>query len=83
MTGDGEVTKRRVKEGIGEFPLDCPLEDSAVRVHFKCYSPDTGKVGSCLILPPASLSHPLLLPLHVLLLPPPILRQSCTSCAPI
>ena len=34
MTGRGEVTKRRVVEGVGEFPVDCPLEDCAVRVHF-------------------------------------------------
>lgn len=34
MTGREEVTKRRIKEGVGEFPVDCPLEDCAVRVHF-------------------------------------------------
>lgn len=34
MTGNGEVTKRRVREGVGEFPVDCPLEDCAVRVHY-------------------------------------------------
>mmetsp|Transcript_41826 Transcript_41826/g.108277 ORF Transcript_41826/g.108277 Transcript_41826/m.108277 type:complete len:588 (+) Transcript_41826:113-1876(+) len=35
MTGDGSVTKRRVRDGVGEFPMDCPLEDCAVRVHYK------------------------------------------------
>ena len=34
LTGTGEVTKRRIKEGVGEFPVDCPLEDCAVRVHY-------------------------------------------------
>ncbi|BDA50340.1 probable peptidyl-prolyl cis-trans isomerase FKBP5 [Coccomyxa sp. Obi] len=44
MTGTGEVTKRRVKEGTGEFPVDCPLEDCAVRVHYKASLVDGGKV---------------------------------------
>lgn len=39
MTGDGSVTKRRVRDGVGEFPMDCPLEDCAVRVHYKRASP--------------------------------------------
>lgn len=34
LMGTGKVTKRRVKEGVGEFPVDCPLEDCAVRVHY-------------------------------------------------
>lgn len=44
MTGTGEVTKRRLREGVGEFPIDCPLEDNAVKAHFKAYNLDTGEV---------------------------------------
>jgi hypothetical protein len=44
MTGTGEVTKRRVKEGRGEFPVDCPLEDCAVRVHYKATIAGTDQV---------------------------------------
>ncbi len=51
MTGTGEVTKRRVKEGRGEFPVDCPLEDCAVRVHYKATLVDSGQV-CCLHLAP-------------------------------
>lgn len=32
LTGDGAVTKRRVREGVGEFPADCPLQDTTVRI---------------------------------------------------
>lgn len=32
-SGFGRVTKKRVREGRGEFPADCPLGDCAVRVH--------------------------------------------------
>ena len=28
--------KRRIRDGIGEFPIDCPIEDSRVWVHYKC-----------------------------------------------
>ncbi|GFR52572.1 hypothetical protein Agub_g15164 [Astrephomene gubernaculifera] len=35
MTGTGEVTKKRVREGSGEFPIDCPLHDTTVRMHYK------------------------------------------------
>lgn len=35
MTGDGSVIKRRIKDGRGEFPVDCPIEDSSVRVHYR------------------------------------------------
>ena len=45
MTGRGEVTKRRVKEGVGEFPVDCPLEDCAVRVHFTARAVGSEQVG--------------------------------------
>ena len=51
LTGTGEVTKRRVKDGVGEFPIDCPLEDNAVRAHYKGYLPDSGKVRTSLCLP--------------------------------
>ena len=36
LTGDGHVMKRRIRDGIGEFPIDCPIEDSSVWVHYKC-----------------------------------------------
>jgi hypothetical protein len=32
LTGDGGVVKRREREGRGEFPADCPLADTVVRV---------------------------------------------------
>lgn len=51
MTGTGEVVKRRVKEGRGEFPVDCPLEDCAVRVHFKATVAGTGQVGNIHAVP--------------------------------
>ncbi len=35
MTGTGEVTKKRVKEGSGEFPIDCPLNDTAVTITYR------------------------------------------------
>jgi hypothetical protein len=35
MTGDGSVVKRTLRKGQGEFPVDCPLEDSSVRVHYR------------------------------------------------
>ncbi|KAL4447985.1 hypothetical protein ABPG75_005204 [Micractinium tetrahymenae] len=35
MAGDGQVMKRIVRKGEGEFPMDCPLEDSRVRVHYR------------------------------------------------
>ena len=38
MTGDGSVVKRRIKDGRGEFPVDCPIEDSSVRVHYRWMS---------------------------------------------
>lgn len=44
LTGSGEVTKRRIREGVGEFPIDCPLEDNAVVVHFKATIAGTDQV---------------------------------------
>lgn len=35
LTGDGHVTKRRVRDGVGEFPVDCPIEDACVKVHYR------------------------------------------------
>lgn len=35
MLGDGRLIKRRVVDGSGEFPMDCPLHDSLLRVHYK------------------------------------------------
>ena len=51
MTGTGEVTKRRVREGRGEFPVDCPLEDCAVRVHFRVRRPGSQQVAPGAQLP--------------------------------
>lgn len=47
MTGDGQVVKRIVSKGQGEFPIDCPLEDSAVRVHYRCVR-GRGRGSACL-----------------------------------
>ena len=38
----GRVTKKRVKEGRGEFPADCPLGDCAVRVHVRAVALEKG-----------------------------------------
>ncbi|KAL6142200.1 hypothetical protein ACLB2K_060483 [Fragaria x ananassa] len=35
MLGDGRLIKRRVRDGEGEFPMDCPLHDSLLQVHYK------------------------------------------------
>ncbi|PSS32648.1 Peptidyl-prolyl cis-trans isomerase [Actinidia chinensis var. chinensis] len=35
MLGDGRLIKRRIRDGRGEFPMDCPLHDSLLRVHYK------------------------------------------------
>ncbi|KAJ0088235.1 hypothetical protein Patl1_31761 [Pistacia atlantica] len=35
MLGDGCLIKRRLRDGKGEFPMDCPLHDSLLRVHYK------------------------------------------------
>uniref|UniRef100_A0A7S3VGN7 peptidylprolyl isomerase n=1 Tax=Dunaliella tertiolecta TaxID=3047 RepID=A0A7S3VGN7_DUNTE len=35
ITGSGEVIKRRLREGNGEFPIDCPMHDTCVRVHYR------------------------------------------------
>ncbi|GAB4824129.1 hypothetical protein N2152v2_011175 [Parachlorella kessleri] len=43
MTGDGQVVKKIVKKGRGEFPVDCPLEDSTVQVHYRVLRQETGE----------------------------------------
>ncbi|CAJ1949252.1 unnamed protein product [Sphenostylis stenocarpa] len=35
MLGDGRLIKRRIQDGKGDFPMDCPLHDSLLRVHYK------------------------------------------------
>uniref|UniRef100_A0A0V0IVB0 peptidylprolyl isomerase n=1 Tax=Solanum chacoense TaxID=4108 RepID=A0A0V0IVB0_SOLCH len=35
VLGDGGLIKRRIRDGRGEFPMDCPLQDSLLRVHYK------------------------------------------------
>ncbi|KAI4331686.1 hypothetical protein MLD38_029846 [Melastoma candidum] len=35
MLGDGRLIKRRIHDGQGDFPMDCPLHDSRLRVHYK------------------------------------------------
>lgn len=40
LVGDGRVIKRRIQDGRGEFPMDCPLQDSVMRIHYKGFLPD-------------------------------------------
>ncbi|XP_051150536.1 peptidyl-prolyl cis-trans isomerase PASTICCINO1-like [Andrographis paniculata] len=35
VLGDGRLIKRRLRDGRGEFPMDCPLQDSLLQVHYK------------------------------------------------
>ena len=42
------MTKRRIKEGVGEFPVDCPLEDCAVRVHYSARLAGSDEVSAAL-----------------------------------
>ncbi|XP_075104724.1 peptidyl-prolyl cis-trans isomerase PASTICCINO1-like isoform X2 [Nicotiana tabacum] len=35
VLGDGRLIKCRIRDGRGEFPMDCPLQDSLLRVHYK------------------------------------------------
>ncbi|KAH7404870.1 hypothetical protein KP509_15G048000 [Ceratopteris richardii] len=39
LVGDGQVVKRRVQDGRGDFPMDCPLQDCIMRIHYKGYLP--------------------------------------------
>lgn len=34
LLGDGSTFKRRVKEGEGEFPADCPMHDCDIVCHY-------------------------------------------------
>ncbi|KAL0030965.1 hypothetical protein WJX79_005290 [Trebouxia sp. C0005] len=43
MTGNGEVVKRRIKEGTGQFPMDCPMADSRLQIHYRGYVVNTGQ----------------------------------------
>lgn len=45
MTGDSGVLKRRLQEGEGEFPVDCPLHDTTVRLHYRVRSLAGGTPG--------------------------------------
>ncbi|MEW5314845.1 MAG: hypothetical protein WDW38_006311 [Sanguina aurantia] len=35
MMGTGEIMKRRLREGNGDFPVDCPLHDTSVKIHYR------------------------------------------------
>ncbi|KAK1321113.1 Peptidyl-prolyl cis-trans isomerase PASTICCINO1 [Acorus calamus] len=35
MLWDGRLIKRRIVDGKGDFPMDCPLHDSLLRVHYE------------------------------------------------
>jgi hypothetical protein len=45
VTGDSAVLKRRLQEGEGEFPVDCPLHDTSVRLHYRARSLAGGAPG--------------------------------------
>ncbi|KAG1666907.1 hypothetical protein FOA52_005967 [Chlamydomonas sp. UWO 241] len=35
LIGDGSAFKKRTVQGAGEFPVDCPVEDTTVRIHYR------------------------------------------------
>lgn len=35
LTGDATAFKKRIKAGDGDFPVDCPVEDTTVRIHYR------------------------------------------------
>ncbi|XVF08192.1 hypothetical protein REPUB_Repub06bG0205000 [Reevesia pubescens] len=43
MLGDEHLIKRRLQDGKGEFPMDCPLHDSLLRAHYKGMLLNEGK----------------------------------------
>ena len=43
VTGDGGSMKRTIRKGKGEFPADCPLEDTSVRAVVKVRNVDGGR----------------------------------------
>ncbi len=49
MTGTGEVLKRRLRDGQGEFPIDCPLNDTTVRAHWRVRGVRGGAPGAWLL----------------------------------
>ncbi|CAI7786860.1 unnamed protein product [Closterium sp. NIES-54] len=42
VLGNGCVIKRRLQDGTGDFPMDCPLQDCVVHVHMRGTLPDQG-----------------------------------------
>ncbi|MCO5576183.1 hypothetical protein L7F22_029991 [Adiantum nelumboides] len=42
LVGDGRVVKHRIRDGKGEFPMDCPLQDCVMRIHYKGYLSGAG-----------------------------------------
>lgn len=46
MYGDGKVIKRRMTEGVGEFPVDCPMEDCHVKLSYKARPLSASKTQS-------------------------------------
>ncbi|CAI5468444.1 unnamed protein product [Closterium sp. Yama58-4] len=42
VLGNGCVIKRRLQDGTGDFPMDCPLQDCVVHVHMRGTLPDLG-----------------------------------------
>ncbi|GJP61084.1 hypothetical protein CLOP_g18290 [Closterium sp. NIES-67] len=42
VLGNGCVIKRRLQDGTGDFPIDCPLQDSVVHIHVRGTLPDQG-----------------------------------------
>ena len=37
--GDGSLLKTRLRDGTGQFPVDCPIEDCKVRLHYSAKLP--------------------------------------------
>ena len=59
--GGGHVVKRTRAKGRGDFPVDCPLEDSTVRVHLRvgtAAAADAANAASCLLPENAFLPAP-------------------------
>lgn len=43
MFGDQKLLKHRIVQGKGEFPMDCPMEDCQVKIHYKVKKQNNGK----------------------------------------
>ena len=39
VLGDGALLKTRLRDGTGQFPVDCPIEDCRVRLHYSARLP--------------------------------------------